>query len=139
MGTSASRTSNSKIYEIPELKHNEVFVERGDTVVQLAHRHDVPTSHVLKPSGEFPDPFRLYPGMILKIVPRAAKNPFTHRIVAGESLSAIARQYHICPQILMQANLGIDWQSLCPNTEINIPQHTYDSLCECCKINYNLK
>lgn len=120
----------------PTLAENQIFVERGDTVVQLALRHDVPTSHVQTPSGELPNPYRLYPGQVLQIVPRAAQNPPTHSIVAGETLPKIAQQYRMCPIKIVDANPGVDWNpwSFVPGQVLHVPDKRVDELCECCKL-----
>lgn len=100
----------------------EVF--RGDTVVQIAHRRDVPTCNVVTTDGELPDPYKLYPGQQLVILPRSKYPPTTHKVVAGECLRAIASQYVSMQKYMTaieDANPDVDFDKLCPGQSIRLP------------------
>lgn len=58
--------------------------------------------------GQLPDLFTLFPGQKLVVKLDRPTNQTTHRVIAGETLSLIARQHNIPTSRLQAANPGVD-------------------------------
>ncbi len=99
-------------------------VVRGDTVVRVASSFEVPTGNVVQEDGSFPDPYRLFPGMRLIILPREPGRPPNHRVVAGETLTRIAQEYDMPEWELQSANQDVNFDMLSHQQilRLHIPQ-----------------
>jgi hypothetical protein len=107
----------------------EYEVMRGDTVVCIADRNDVPTCNVVTTDGKLPDPYKLRYGQHLIILPRSADCPIVHHAVAGESLRAIARQYVSMQKYMAAiqvANPDVDFYRLYPGQPIILPSIVHE-------------
>jgi len=118
--------SSLKAIDVQDLmKWDQVVVERGDTLSSLAQRHHVPIT-VLRSSNDLKGDL-IRPGQKLRL-PRddqllidplyasaaaelqklqsglIAADRITHRVKPGESLSVIARRYHVSVQDLQRWN-----------------------------------
>ena len=104
-------------------------VNRGDTVVRIAHMYDVPTCNVVTTDGKLPDPYKLRYGEQLVILPRSADPPTVHHAVAGESLRAIAHQYVSMQKYMAAsevANPNVDFYRLYPGQPIILPSIVHE-------------
>lgn len=103
---------------------SEYTVRPGDTVVDISYQFDVPTCNVVTRDGSLPDPYKIYPGQQLIILPRSAECPTVHHAVAGESLRAIARQYVSMQKYMAAiqvANPNVDFYRLVPGQPVILP------------------
>ena len=88
------------------------IIQRGDTVVRIAKAFDVPTSHVVTQQRTPPNPYKLYPGKNVFVLPRSSETPDIHRVVAGETLQRIAGQHRLSVEEVEAANPGVDFSAI---------------------------
>jgi len=101
-------------------------VQAGDTLLGIAGRFNLKPETLLW--GNFftlkDDPHSLRPGQVLNILP---VDGTYHYVTAGNTLEQIARFYNVAPEAIAgwpSNNLGVDGQTLTPNTYLVVPGGT---------------
>lgn len=101
-------------------------VQSGDTLFGIAERFNLKPETLLW--GNFftlkDDPHTLQPGQVLNILPIDGTY---HYVTAGNTMEQIAKFYNVTPDVIAawpSNNLGLDGQTLTPNTYLVVPGGT---------------
>lgn len=106
-------------------------VQRGETVTAIAVRYGLRTVDVLALNG-LSWSTMIHPGQVLRLTGAAAASPSkpatpspsastSHTVVAGDTISAIAKRYGTTTQKMLAAN-GLGWSSIIyPGQKLRVP------------------
>ena len=105
----------------------EYTVRAGDTLTAIAARYDTTTQAVLDKNG-LANPNTIYVGQKL-VIPVGCHTPETetpgavrHIVMAGESISSIARRYGVSVRALVDANGLVNPNRIHVGQKLIIPQ-----------------
>ena len=82
---------------------NTYTVKKGDTLSGIAARYGTTYKELARING-IPDPNKIYPGQVLKLTGSHGSGANFHTVVAGDTLSAIAKRYGTTWQHLQKIN-----------------------------------
>lgn len=102
--------------------HQAYVVKPGDTLGKIAKAHNT-TVAVLVAINGIADANKIYAGLTIEVpAPAGADGSVrTHKVQAGETLSAIANRYRVGVDAIVQANGLADRDQIAANQELIIP------------------